>query len=154
MTNNDDLPRLSVVAAIMDAKATAKGTQRLEGRLGTRYGPASEPQAAATATPSEQELAQALQSGQSPRADADGELAAELLVLADQVPLADELATRLKQAFLPSDVPQPATDSHSDTARQERTSAFAGLYRKFALHQLNSQVRNKAAAILARLGRP
>ncbi len=79
---------------------------------------------------------------------------AQLLMLADQVPQAGELATGLNQAFLPPDDSQPVTDSQSATARHERRSAFAGLYRRFALHQLNSQVRNKAAAILARLSRP
>lgn len=149
MTNRDDPPRLSVVAAIMDAETSGKGTLRPEARLGTRYSTAAESQAAASATPAEQELARALQGGgQGQCDDAEGELAmAELLMLADQVPKADELATGLNQACLLSEDSQPAT------ARRERRSAFAGLYRRFALHQLNSQVRNKAAAILALLSR-
>ena len=149
MTNGDDPPRLSVVAAIMDAETSGNGPLRAEARLGTRYSTAADSQAAASATPAEQELAQALQGSQGQCADPDGELAmAELLMLADQVPQADELATGLNQAFLLSDDSQPAA------ARRERMSAFAGLYRRFALHQLNSQVRNKAAAILALLSRP
>ncbi len=111
MADNDDPPRLSVVAAIVDAKTTARGALRPEARLGTRFGSAAESETAASATPSERELAKALQGGQRP-------------------------------------------DSQSAIVRHERTSAFAGLYRKFALHQLNSQVRNKAAAILVRLSRP
>lgn len=155
MTNNDDLPRLSVVAAIMDVETSGKGSLRSEARLGTRYGKAAESQAAASATPAEQQLAQALQGGQGACADSEGEQAmAELLILADQVPQADELAAGLNQAFSLSDDSQPVTDSQPTTARRERRSAFAGLYRRFALHQLNSQVRNKAAAMLARLSRP
>ncbi len=155
MPNNDVPPRLSVVAAIIEGETTAKGMLRPENRLGTRYGTGAESQAAASATLTEQKLAHALQGGQGPCADAQGELAmAELLMLADQVPQADKLATGLNQAFLLSDDSQPVTDSQPATARHERRSAFAGLYRRFALHQLNSQVRNKAAAILARLNRP
>jgi hypothetical protein len=148
MTSKDEPPRLSVVAAIMDAETSGKGVLGPEARLGTRYSTAADSQAAASATPTEQELAQALQGGHGQCLDAEGELAmAELLMLADQVPQADELATGLNQAFLSSDDSQPAT------ARRERRSAFAGLYRRFALHQLNNQVRNKAAAILALLSR-
>jgi hypothetical protein len=155
MTIKDDPPRLSVVAAIIDADTSGKGALRPEARLGTRYSIAAESQAAASATASEQELAQALQGDQGQRADAQGELAmAALLMLADQLPQADELATGLNQAFLRSDDSQPATDTQPATSRRERRSAFAGLYRRFALHQLNSQVRNKAAAILALLSRP
>jgi hypothetical protein len=72
---------------------------------------------------------------------------AELLILADEVPQADELATGLSQAFLLPDQSEPGT------TRRERRSAFADLYRRVALHHLSSQVRNKAAAILALLSR-
>ena len=155
MSNNNAPPRLSVVAAIMDAKATAKSALRPEARLGTRYGPATGSQAAASAMRTEQELAQALQGSQGSCADSEGEPAiAELLMLADQVPQADELATGLNQAFLLSEDSQPVTDSQPTAAQHKRRLAFAGLYRKFALHQLNNQVRNRAAAILARLSRP
>ena len=155
MTNKDDPPRLSVVAAIMDAETPGQGALRSEARLGTRYGTTAESQAAASATPAEQQLAQALQGGEGACADSEGELAmAELLMLADQMPQAGELAAGLNQAFSLPDNSEPVTDSEPPTAPRDRRSAFAGLYRRFALHQLNSQVRNKAAAMLARLSRP
>lgn len=148
MTNEDDPPRLSVVAAIIDAETPGKGALLPATRLGTRYRRASDSHAAASATPTEQDLAQVLQGDQGQGASVQGGSAmAELLKLADQVPQADELATGLIQAFLLPDDSQPAT------TRRERRSAFADLYRRFALHQLNSQVRNLAAAILASLSR-
>ncbi len=147
MTNEEEPPRLSVVAAIIDADTSGKGVLPPAARLGTQYRADAESRAAASATPTEQALAQVLQGGQGAQAQSEPVMA-ELLMLANQVPQADELATGLSQAFLPPDDSQRATERH------QRRSAFADLYRRFALHQLNNQVRNKAAAILARLSRP
>jgi hypothetical protein len=149
MINEGDPPRLSVVAAIIDPGASGKSALQPAARLGSRYRRASDAGAAASATPTEQELAQALQGGQGQGDSADGDAAiAELLILADEVPQADELATGLSQVFLLPDHSEP------DTTRRERRSAFADLYHRVALHQLSSQVRNKAAAIVALLRRP
>jgi len=149
MTNEGDPPRLFVLAAIIDPGTSGKGALQSAARLGTRYRRASDSRAAASATPAEKELAQVLRGGQGQGASVDGDSAmAELLILADEVSQADELATGLSQAFLLPDHSEPAT------TRSERRSAFADLYHRFALHQLSSQVRNKAAAILALLSRP
>ncbi len=70
---------------------------------------------------------------------------AELLLLAGDAGDTGELAIGLSQAFVGPDGSGPGV------AREKRASAFADLYRNLTLHQLNSQVRNKAAAILGRL---
>jgi hypothetical protein len=140
MTSEEGSPRLSVVAAIIDDPDDRPLGPAA--RSGSRY---REP-SAASATPKERELAQALQGDGQPSGQ-DEPAMAELLMLAAQIPQAEELATGLSEAYLLPD------DSRLTCAREERRSAFVELYRRLALHQLSSQVRNRAAAVLARLGR-
>jgi hypothetical protein len=64
MINEGDPPRLSVVAAIIDPETSGKRALQPAARLGSRYRRASDSRAAASATPTEQELAQVLQGGQ------------------------------------------------------------------------------------------
>ena len=142
MSSSNDLPRLAVVAAIV-APGGGCGQIARAARLGDRLcGPVSR----RTATATERTLAQALKGGEERPDDQFIHPAiAELLLLADKEPDADRLASGLSQAFVLPD------DSTPTIARKERESAFAALYRKLMLHQLNSQVRNKAAALLGQL---
>ncbi len=151
MTSTDLPPRLAVVAAIIDDQRAAAGdgspalgslasAARLGGGLVSKAKAAS----AADPTATERALAEALQAEGHASGPSDHAIA-ELLLLADDVPTAGDLAAGLSRAFL-----LPG-DSRSSLASQERRSAFADLYRKLALHQLNSQVRNKAAAVLFKL---
>ena len=145
MKNTDYPPRLAVVAAIIDGEATSRGPLASAARLGSEIHDRAQSAMATAATPAERALAQALRdSGQRESTSTDHAIA-ELLLLADDDPEAGKLATGLSQAFLPSD------ESKADLAREERRSAFTDLYRSVALHRLNSQVRNKAAATLYRL---
>jgi hypothetical protein len=140
-------PRLAVVAAIIEGGEVSHGPLASAARLGDEIHSKARSATAATATAAEQALAQALQdSGQCDEPSTDHAIA-ELLLLADDGPEAGMLAIGLSQTFLLPD------DSKALLAREERRSAFADLYRRLALHQLNSQVRNKAAAILCRLRR-
>jgi hypothetical protein len=144
MTTRNCPPRLTVVAAIIDEDGALPNDLRSAARLGGRSGSVAEPDLAPTTT--ERALALALQGGQNTGETPAAEpVIAELLMLAEEESGADDLAVALSQAFL-----RPA-GSGRDIARDEPRSAFADLYRRLALHQLNSQVRNKAAAILARL---
>ena len=143
MTSTEHTPRLAVVATMIDS--AADGPIVSAARLGNELQAKASSAADATPTDAERALARALQDddqGDSPPAD---QAIAELLFLADDGPEASKLATGLNQAFL---LPQ---DSHPAPAHDERRSAFADLYRRLALHQLNNQVRNKAAASLWRL---
>jgi hypothetical protein len=145
MTTEFSRPRLAVVARIMGSDDT--GPIAAAARLGHRFRtPTEVPVASATTT--ERELARALQGDTEQDGDPPGERAmAELLLLAGDIPEPDKLAAALSQALLLPDDSRPAL------ARAERRSAFADLYRRLALHHLNSQVRNKAAAMLGRLDR-
>jgi hypothetical protein len=140
--------RLAVVAAIIDGDNAGDGPLATAARLGSENHKKAEAAAIAAATPAERALAQALQDDNQRGQPSVDHTIAELLLIADDGPAADELAARLSQAFLPQ------ADSRPALARDERCSAFADVYRRLALHQLNSQVRNKAAAVLSRLGRP
>lgn len=146
MTSTDCPPRLAVVAAMIDGQGAGPGPLALAARLGSEIYDKAESAAIATATPAERALAQALR-GEDRRDElppADHAIA-ELLLLADDGPDASRLATGLIRAFL------PPGDSGAALAGDDRRSAFAELYRRLALHQLNSQVRNKAAAIVCKL---
>lgn len=151
MKNIDYPPRLAVVAAIIDEEV-GQGPLVSAARLGTEILDKAQSATAAAATPAELALAQAL-CGNGPCANGNRDdrstdhAIAELLLLADEDPEAGTLATGLSQAFLLAD------DSKAALASEERRSAFADLYRRLALHQLNSQVRNKAAETLCRLVR-
>lgn len=147
MKRTDGPPRLTVVAAIMNGESPGAGPLASAARLGCEIHERIQSASAATATPAERALAQALQDDyQRDELPADQAIA-ELLILADGDGKASKLAAELSQAFLPPD------EFCSALASEERRSAFADLYRKLALHELNSQVRNKAAAILFRLTR-
>jgi len=138
-------PRLDVVAAIIDGQSLGHGLVVSAARLGSEIREKAESAAAATPTPQERALAQAMRAdGQRDERSAD-QVIAELLLLADDGPDASKLAAGLSQAFLRPD------DSKAALACEERRSAFADLYRRLALHQLDSQVRNKAAAVLCGL---
>jgi hypothetical protein len=143
MTSTDHTPRLAVVAAMIDS--AADGPLASSARLGNELQAKASSAADATPTASERALAEALQDhDQSDSPPADHAIA-ELLLLVDDGSEATKLATGLNHAFLVPDDSQPVP------ARGERRSAFADLYRKLALHQLNNQVRNKAAASLWKL---
>lgn len=151
MTSTDYPPRLAVLAAIMggehaDADGdTAESLLAREARLGGDIFSKAQPAMAAEPTPMERALAEALHDdNRNGWAPADNAIA-ELLLLADDVPAASDLANGLMQAYL---LPN---ESRSGAAKEERCPAFADLYRKLALHQLNNQVRNKASAILSAL---
>jgi hypothetical protein len=149
MKNTDYPPRLAVVAAIIDGEV-GQGPLVSAARLGTEILDKAQSATAAAATPAELALAQALcgngLSGNGKRDEHSADHAiAELLLLADEDPEAGMLATGLSQVFLLAD------NSKAALANEERRSAFADLYRRLALHQLNSQVRNKAAATLCSL---
>lgn len=144
MKNTDYPPRLAVVAAIIDGEV-GQGPLVSAARLGTEILAKAQSATAAAATPAELALAQAL-CGNGKRDEPSSDHAiAELLLIADEDPEAGVLATGLSQVFLLAD------NSKAALANEERRSAFADLYRRLALHQLNSQVRNKAAATLCSL---
>lgn len=143
MTSTDHTPRLAVVAAMIDS--AADGPLTSSARLGNELQAKASSAAEATPTAAERALAEALQDddqSDSPPAD---HVIAELLFLVDEGTEASKLAIGLNQAFFLPD------DSQSAPARDECRSAFADLYRRLALHQLNNQVRNKAAASLWKL---
>ncbi|HYK30671.1 MAG TPA: hypothetical protein VEV63_01880 [Streptosporangiaceae bacterium] len=145
MTNTDCPPRLAVVAAIIDGGATSLGPVASAARLGAEIHDKEQSAMAARSTPAERALAQALRDGGQRDGTSTDHAIAELLLLAADDPEAGRLATGLRQAFLRPD------NSKAVLAREERRSAFTDLYRRLALHQLDSQVRNKAAATLCRL---
>lgn len=138
-------PRLAVVAAIIDGDGLRPSPLATAARLGSEILQKAESAAAASATPTERALAQAMRGGGQREEPLVDHAIAELLLLVDDGPDASKLATGLSEAFLLPDAPRAAL------AREERRTAFAELYRRLALHQLNSQVRNKAAAILCGL---
>jgi hypothetical protein len=138
-------PRLAVVAAIIDDGASdASATSG--SRVGSRYREAAADGMAASPTPEERALARALRGeGADCKYPVGDPVMAELLLLANDCPEAGELALGLSQAFLPPD------NSLAAVAPRDRRPAFAALYRRLALHQLDSQVRNRAAAVLRKL---
>ncbi|HXS65274.1 MAG TPA: hypothetical protein VN767_20665 [Streptosporangiaceae bacterium] len=162
MTTQQSTPRLAVVAAII-----ARDAEDGDGESGDAEHPCSSvlaeritgptsstlaPSLPSSATGTERALAEAIcgcgDRDQGPITRSQEPVVAELLLLADDLPESDELAAALSETFLPSG------DSAAAPARRDRTSAFADLYRRLALAQLNNQVRNKVAAALARLRRP
>jgi hypothetical protein len=147
MNHTECPPRLAVVAAIIDGGAASRGPLASAARLGSEIHGKAQSATAVTATPEERALARALRDNGQRDGPSTDHAIAELLLLADDDPEAGTLATGLSQAFLLPD------DSQAALAVEERRSVFADLYRRLALHGLNSQVRNKAAAILCRLRR-
>ncbi len=147
MKSDNYPPRLAVIAAIVHGDSGGPGPVTSAARMGSTFGgPAAHP-AADSATTDELALAQALQGGENSE-DAHGDPAmADLLYLADDCPEADNLATGLSQRFLLSD------DSALGVPEEDSRSVFVELYRRLALHQLENQVRNKAAAALSGLSR-
>jgi hypothetical protein len=167
MTSPDGTPRLAVVAAIIASDAEGNDgdggdpehpcasvlAERISGPTCSTM-TTSQP---ANATGTERALAEALCGGgrrdqeprdQKPAPRSHEPVLAELLLLADDLPESDELATALSETFLSPD------DSAPVAARPDRALAFADLYRRLALAQLNNQVRNKVAAALGRLRGP
>lgn len=146
MKSDNYLPRLAVVAAIVDGDKPRCGPVTSAARMG------SKPREVAglgvdSATTQERALARALQGGDSRKQTQGDPAMADLLYLADACPGARKLAAGLSQAFL------APGDPASGLPEQDRRSAFADLYRRLALHQLDNQVRNKAAAALRGLSR-
>ncbi len=145
MTSTDYPPRLAVVASIIDECSPVDASLAAAGRIGSDLQGNAASATQAEPTPQERALAEALQEDDQNDGPPTDRAIAELLLLVDDVPAADDLATGLSQTFL---LPE---DSRPALAREERHSAFADLYRRLALHHLNSQVRNKAAAKLRKL---
>jgi hypothetical protein len=146
MTKSDQPPRLAVVASIIDDGGGASGPLVSAARLGSEIHDKAESAALAEPTPQERALAEALDDDTREGQQADRAIA-ELLLLVDDVPTADDLAAGLSHTFLLPDDSRPAL------ARELRLPAFSDLYRKLALPTLGNQVRNKAAATLRRLTR-
>ena len=148
MKSDNYPPRLAVVAAIVHGDSGGPGPVASAAHLGSTFGGSAALPAADSATTDELALAQALQGCENPEQEAHGDPAmADLLYLADDCPGADKLATGLSQRFL-----MPA-DSAPGAPEEDRRSVFVDLYRRLALHQLENQVRNKAAAVLSGLSR-
>jgi hypothetical protein len=157
MTTQEKAPRLAVVAAIIAREAEGNENEggETEGAcssvLAERItGPTCStmtPVLPGSATGTERALAEALcgDRDQETAARSEEPVLAELLLLADDLPESDQLAAALSATFLPPDASGPGL------VRSDRTSAFAELYRRLALAQLNNQVRNKVAAALGRL---
>ncbi|HET7015446.1 MAG TPA: hypothetical protein VFI65_16130 [Streptosporangiaceae bacterium] len=162
MTTQESTPRLAVVAAIIARDAEASDGEGSDSEhpcssvLAERItGPTCStmaPSLPSSATRIERALAEAIcgngDRDREPAARSQEPVVAELLLLADDLPESDELAAALSETFLPSD------DSAAVLTRRDGTSAFADLYRRLALAQLNNQVRNKVAAALGRLRSP
>lgn len=168
MTTQDSTPRLSVVAAIIgrqaagpdaegcDTNGSDSGVRDCEGHAATvlpvrvaRLPNAMTPSLRDSATGTERALAEALRCDrdQEQAARSQDPVVAELLLLADDLPESGELAAALSETFL------PPGDSTPALAQPDRTTAFADLYRRLALAQLNNQVRNRVAAALGGLRR-
>jgi hypothetical protein len=134
---------LAVVASIIEEKISPNESVEASlisvARLGSDFLTMDEAADAGEPTPSERALAQSLREEARTEGEHAGQAMAELLLLAHDHPAAGELSAALSQAFLLPDGSRPAL------ARDGRASTFADLYRGLVLHQLNSQVRNKAA---------
>lgn len=90
-------------------------------------------------------LAEALRGPAGQPADEAARAIAELLRLADGTAAAGPLAVGLRQAFLIPD------DSQHAPAREERTAAFADVYRRLALPELAGAARDRANTLLGTL---
>jgi hypothetical protein len=120
--------RLGVVAALIaDTGPAPPGTGPADG-----------------AASDELPLAEALR-GPAGQPDEATRAIAELLRLADGTAAAGVLAVGLRQAFLIPD------DSQHAPAREERTAAFADVYRRLALPELAGAARDRAHALLSTL---
>ena len=135
-------PRLPVVAAMIDGEGLGHGPVVTAARMGSEIQQKAQSAAATTATPTERALAQAIRGDRQSEEQVIDQAIAELLLLVDDGPEASKLAAGLSQAFLRPD------DSKAALAHDELGLAFAELYRRLVLHQLNSQVRNKAAELM------
>jgi hypothetical protein len=135
-------PRLAVVAAIVDGGRPGDGPVTSAARMSSTVRDCAVHPDADAATTQELALAEVLQWGENGGQAAGDAAMADLLYLADDCPGADKLAAGLSQKFLRPD------DSAPGVPAEDRRSAFVDLYRKLALHQLENQVRNKAAAVL------
>ncbi len=98
-----------------------------------------------SAASDELSLAQGLRGPAGQSADEAARAIAELLGLADGTAAAGALAVGLRQAFLIPD------DSQHAPAREERTAAFADVYRRLALPELAGAARDRAHALLGAL---
>jgi hypothetical protein len=135
-------PRMSALAALVDfdLPASRAGQSRVHSD-GTLY-TAAEAELVDSATSQERHLAQALHGGYCETSDPEAGALSELLTLARGTPRANVFAIGLCQAFLIPD------DSHPAPAHEERTAAFADLYRRLELPCLEGAVRDRALAIL------
>ena len=125
-----DQLRLGVVAALVGDDA---GPAQLETGLA---GPAAS---------DERPLAEALRGSSGEPADQAARAIADLLRLADGTAAAGTLAVGLRQVFLLPD------DSRHAQARDERTTAFADVYRRLALPELAGAARDRAHSLLGTL---
>jgi hypothetical protein len=134
--------RISALAALVDfdvpASRAGQGRVHSDGTLYT----AAETELIDSATSQERQLAQALHAGYGGTSDPEAGALSELLKLAGGTPRASLFATGLCQAFLIPD------DSHPAPAHEERTAAFADLYRRLELPCLKGTARERALAIL------
>ena len=134
-------PRISALAALVyfDAPASRAG----HGLVHSDGTPCSAAETALidSATSQERHLAQALHGGYETSDPQAGALS-ELLKLAGGAPRGSTFTIGLCQAFLIPD------DSHGPPACEERTAAFADLYRRLELPFLEAGARERAVAIL------
>lgn len=139
-------PRIGALAALVgfDALASRAGHARVhyDGTLCT----AAETELIDSATSQERHLARALHGGYAETSDPQAGPLSELLKLAGGTPRASVFATGLCQAFLIPD------DSNPAPAHEDRTAAFADLYRRLELPCLVGAARERAVTILAGLG--
>jgi hypothetical protein len=135
-------PRINALAALVnfDAPASRAGHGLMHSD-GTLCSPA-ETALIDSATSQERHLAQALHGGYEQTSDPQAGALSELLTLAGGTPRASVFAIGLCQAFLLPD------DSHAAPACEERTIAFADLYRRLELPCLEGADKERAAAIL------
>lgn len=135
-------PRISALAALVnfDAPASRAG----HGLVHSDGTPCSAAETAliGSATSQERHLAQALHGGYEQTSDPQAGALSELLKLAGGAPRGSAFTIGLCQAFLIPD------DSHGPPACEERTEAFADLYRRLELPRLEGTARDRAVTIL------
>jgi hypothetical protein len=140
-TNIGEL-RVTAVAALVDFDAPASRAAHSRVHADGTLCSAAETELAESATGRERRLAQALRSSHDETFDPDARALGELLRLAGGTARANTLVAGLCQAFLVPD------DSHQAPACEERTTAFADLYRRLELPCLQGTTRERAVTIL------
>lgn len=134
--------RMSALAALVDFDEPASRASRSRVHSdGTLY-TAAETELVDSATSQERHLARALHGGYDETYDPEAGALSELLRLAGGTARASVFAIGLCQAFLIPD------DSHPAPAHEERSAAFADLYRRLELPCLEGTARERAVTIL------